>query len=141
MVDSPVSEARAAENAQQAISNHPNLACMVGLFAYHPAMCLQAVRDAGRLAGSAPAGKAIVIVGFDESQATLQGVIDGHIEGTVVQSPYEYGYRSVKILAALAKGDRSVLPENGWVHIPPKIIRQAEAKELLAEVNRILAKG
>lgn len=39
---------RAKQNAQDAISKYPDLACMVGLFAYNPPLCLQAVREAGR---------------------------------------------------------------------------------------------
>ena len=40
-----------------------------------------------------------------DDRDTLQGVTDGHIFGTVVQQPYEFGYQSVKILAALARGE------------------------------------
>ena len=39
---------KAKQNAQDAISANPDLGCMVGLFAYNPPMCLQAVREAGR---------------------------------------------------------------------------------------------
>jgi ABC-type sugar transport system substrate-binding protein len=40
--------AKAKQNAQDAISKYPDLGCMVGLFAYNPPLCLQAVREAGR---------------------------------------------------------------------------------------------
>lgn len=39
--------ARAKQNAQDAISKYPDLGCMVGLFAYNPPQCLQAVKEAG----------------------------------------------------------------------------------------------
>ncbi len=39
---------KAKQNAQDAISKYPDLGCMVGLFAYNPPLCLQAVREAGR---------------------------------------------------------------------------------------------
>ena len=41
-------KAKAKQNAQDAISKHPDLGCMVGLFAYNPPLCLQAIREAGR---------------------------------------------------------------------------------------------
>lgn len=41
-------KAKAKQNAQDAISKHPDLGCMVGLFAYNPPLCLQAVKAAGR---------------------------------------------------------------------------------------------
>lgn len=41
-------KAKAKQNAQDAISKYPDLGCMVGLFAYNPPLCLQAVKAAGR---------------------------------------------------------------------------------------------
>ena len=41
-------KAKAKQNAQDAISKHPDLGCMVGLFAYNSPLCLQAVKAAGR---------------------------------------------------------------------------------------------
>jgi ABC-type sugar transport system substrate-binding protein len=41
-------KAKAKQNAQDAISKYPDLGCMVGLFAYNPPLCLQAIREAGR---------------------------------------------------------------------------------------------
>ena len=41
-------KAKAKQNAQDAISKFPELGCMVGLFAYNPPLCLQAIREAGR---------------------------------------------------------------------------------------------
>jgi len=49
----------------------------------------------------------VKVVGFDEDLVTLQAVADGQIEGTVVQDPYNYGYKSVEVLAAIARGDES----------------------------------
>ena len=88
---------KAKADASDAISKYPNLNCMVGLFAYNPPLCLEAVREAGKTGQ-------IQLVGFDEDQSTLQGIIDGEIFGTVVQNPYQYGYDSVRLLAELARG-------------------------------------
>src|SRR5262249_3513090 len=55
---------KARQRAQEAIINPPNLACMVGLFAYNPPILLDEVRRAQKL-------KKIKIVGFDEDDATL----------------------------------------------------------------------
>jgi ribose transport system substrate-binding protein len=41
-------QAKAKQNAQDAIAKFPDLGCMVGLFAYNPPQCLQAVQEAGR---------------------------------------------------------------------------------------------
>jgi ribose transport system substrate-binding protein len=107
--------AKAKQLAQDAMTAYPDLGCMVGLFAYNPPICLDAVRDADKL------GK-IKLVGFDEHDNTLQGIKDGHIFGTIVQNPYQYGFESVRILAALARGDKSVLPEAGFKEVPERAI-------------------
>ena len=107
--------AKAKANVEDTLSRHPDLDCVVGLFAYNPPACLEALKQAGKLGE-------MKIVGFDEMDATLQGIKDGHIHGTVVQDPYRYGSESVRILAALVQGDRSVLPDGGFLEVPARKI-------------------
>ena len=89
--------ARAKANAQDAMASVPDLACMVGLFAYNAPQCMEAAKEAGKI-GS------IKIVSFDEADAVLQGIADGTVVGTISQQPYYYGYESVRILSGLASG-------------------------------------
>lgn len=98
--------AKAKADAVDSIAKYPELSCLVGLFGYNPPLCLEAVKEYGKLGE-------IQIVAFDEDETTLQGVIDGHIFGTVIQNPYMYGYDSVRVLAGLARGEslEAVLPE------------------------------
>src|SRR5579885_2032376 len=76
--------AKANENATDALTalGGEKKLCFIGLWAYNPPAILSAVKDKGKLGE-------VKIVGFDENEATLQGIIDGHIFGTVVQNPYE----------------------------------------------------
>ncbi|NQV28570.1 MAG: sugar-binding protein [Rhodopirellula sp.] len=121
------------DNAQDAIAKYEDLGCMVGLFAYNPPLILEAVREAGKV------GK-IKIVSFDEDERSLQGIKDGSIYGTTVQNPYEYGHKSVEILAALARGNKSVIPEGGVINIPARNIRNDNVEEFWAELKRLTAK-
>jgi ribose transport system substrate-binding protein len=92
----------AQNNAKQVleqIGGQPNV-CLVGLFAYNPPAILEAVK-------SKNLAKKVKVVGFDEEPNTLAGIEAGEIVGTVVQDPYGYGYKSVEILFAEAKGDTS----------------------------------
>ncbi|WP_242022366.1 sugar-binding protein [Gimesia chilikensis] len=122
---------QAKANAEDAIAKYPNLKCMVGLFAYNPPLCLEAIRDAGKL-------KEIKVVSFDENEASLQGIMDGTVVGTVVQNPYQYGYESVRVLKALANGDKSVIPENEILHIPARKIRKDNVEEFWTELKSLL---
>lgn len=120
---------KAKAQAQDAIAKHPDIGCMVGLFAYNPPLILEAVKEADRV------GK-IKIVAFDEDDATLAGIAAGSIHGTTVQNPYQYGYKSVEVLAALARGDQTVIPANGFIDVPARNI----GKETVAEFAVALKK-
>jgi len=121
---------KAKAQAQDAIAKYGDLGCMVGLFAYNPPLILNAVREAGLI------GK-IKLVGFDEEAGTLQGIMDGEVYGTVVQNPYEYGRKSVEVLAALARGNESVIPENGFIDIPARSIRKDNVEEFSARLKEL----
>ena len=94
----------------------------------------------GAAKGMGKAGK-IRIVSFDEQDPTLQGIIDGNIHGTVSQQPYYYGYESVRILAKLAAGDRSVLPAGGFFEVPIVEVRQANVQEFWKNLKKLQSGG
>ncbi len=83
--------------------------CLIGLWAYNPPAILEAARSKG-LAGT------IKIVGFDEDPKTLDGIEKGEIYATVVQDPFTFGYKSVEILSALARGDDSKVVKDAVPH-------------------------
>lgn len=105
----------AKQKAEDALNKYPELDLFVGLFAYNPPACLQAIKQANKL------GK-IKVAGFDEDDLTLQGIKDGTVIGTVVQNPYEYGFQSVKVLSEILKGNDSVIPEGKFVDISARIV-------------------
>lgn len=121
---------KAKAQAQDAIAKYDDLGCMVGLFAYNPPLMLDAVREANKL-------NEIKIVAFDEEGPTLEAIQNGEIHGTVVQNPYRYGHESVRVLAALARGDSSVIPEDRFINIPARQIRQDNVTEFWDELKRL----
>jgi len=106
---------------------------MVGLFAYNPPIILDVLKERGDL------GK-VKVIGFDEDENTLQAIVDGEIHGTVVQDPYEYGNRSIKVLHALANGDESVIPASQFIDIPARQIRRDNVASFWKDLNSKLGK-
>jgi ribose transport system substrate-binding protein len=106
---------------------------MVGLFAYNTPNCLQAVKEAGKLGQ-------IKLVSFDEQDAVLQGINDGHVFGTVSQQPYLYGYHAVRILAGLVRGDQSVLPPQGFHEVEIVEVVQENVQKFWDEL-KVLQQG
>ncbi len=123
--------ARAKSQAEDALARYPDLDAMIGLFVYNPPQILEAVREAGKL-------DQITIVAFDEADDTLQAIKDGTMAGTIVQNPYRYGYESVRVLAALARGDRSVLPENKFIDIPAREITVENVDAFWEELKQLV---
>lgn len=122
--------ARAKSQAEDAIAKYPELDAMVGLFGYNPPKCLEAVKEAGK------EGQ-IKIIAFDEEDDTLQAIKDGYMQGTIVQNPYRYGFESVRVLASLARGDESVIPENKFIDIPARTITAENVDQFRAELTAL----
>jgi ribose transport system substrate-binding protein len=110
-------QVRAKANVSEMLVSHPDVAALIGLWSYNGPAILSAVRDAGRIGQ-------VKIIAFDEDDETLTGVKAGAIVGTVVQQPYEFGYRSMVLLAKALDGDRSGIPAGHQVFIPTQVIRQ-----------------
>ncbi|MBC03722.1 MAG: sugar ABC transporter substrate-binding protein [Phycisphaerae bacterium] len=120
--------AKAKANVEDVLSRHPDVDCMVGLFAYNPPLILEALEGADRLGD-------VVVVAFDEDDETLQGIKDGSVAGTIVQNPYEYGRMSVEILSRLARNQDAGIPDGGMVSIPARTIRTDEVDAFWADLK------
>ena len=83
----------------------------------------------------------IRVVGFDEDDGTLQGIIDGEVYGTIVQNPYMYGYRSVELLKELAEGKEPPTGDAVVTEFPARMIKESNAAEFWKDKNEKLAAG
>ncbi len=126
--------AKAKANVEDALSRHGDLDGMVGLFAYNAPAILEVLAQSGKT------GR-VKVIGFDEADETLAGIEAGIVEGTVVQDPYGYGYRSIEILAGLTSvsGAPTSRPAS-FVHIPARAIRKAEVVAFRADLAKKLGK-
>ncbi len=122
--------ARAKANAADALVKVPDLAGMVGLWNYNGPAILSAVREAKR------EGQ-VQIVAFDEDDQTLAGIRDGAIHATVVQQPFEFGYRSMQMMARLLKGDSTQVPASRQIFVPTLTIRKADVDSFTVRINRL----
>ena len=119
---------RAKSNAADTLVNHPDVAGMVGLWSYNGPAILGAIKDAGKI------GK-VKIIAFDEEDETLNGIKDGAIFATVVQQPFEFGFRSMELLAKVLDGDKSVIPASKQIFVPTIAIKKAEVDAFTKKIN------
>src|SRR5207237_3198831 len=104
---------------------------MVGMFGYNPPLILEALNRTGKL------GK-VKVMAFDEDEATLQGVHDGTVVATVVQNPYQYGYKSIELLNELHKGNKAVIPDGKFSDIPARVINKSNVDQFWKEAKERL---
>ena len=121
---------RAKANAADTLVNHPDIGALVGLWSYNGPMILNAVKDAGKV------GK-VKIIAFDEEDDTLAGIKEGSIYATVVQQPFEFGYQTIKLMAKVIGGDRSVIPPSKQDFVPTRIIKQNNVDEFIVNINKL----
>ncbi|MFP6769638.1 MAG: substrate-binding domain-containing protein, partial [Planctomycetaceae bacterium] len=129
--------AQAKANVEDTLSKHPDIAGMVGLFAYNPPAILEALKQAGRLGED----QNVQVIAFDEADETLQGIKDETVHGTVVQNPYLYGKKSIEVLAALEAGNTDVIPENKFIDIPARQIRRDTVDEFWTDLKKKVSGG
>jgi ribose transport system substrate-binding protein len=122
--------ARAKSNVADAMVKTPDLAGLVGLWAYNGPAILNAVKDANKV------GK-IKIICFDEDDQTLAGIQDGGIYGTIVQQPYEFGYRAIHLMSKILNGDKSDIPPGKQIFVPTLVIKKDSVEEFTKKINQL----
>ena len=121
---------RAKSNAADTLVNNPDIAGMVGLWSYNGPAILSAVKEANKV------GK-VQIVAFDEEDPTLEGIKEGAIYATVVQQPYEFGYRSIELMTKYLNGDKSVVPASKQIFVPTLAIKKADVDAFQKKINQL----
>src|SRR5215213_493382 len=119
---------RAKSNASDTLVNIPDIAGMVGLWSYNGPLILQAVREANKI-------DKVKIIAFDEEDETLSGIKAGAIYATVVQQPFEFGYRSMELMSKVLNGDRSQIPATKQIFVPTIAVKKADVDEFTKKIN------
>ena len=121
---------RAKSNAADTLVNHPDIAGLVGLWSYNGPAILSAVKEANK-------ADKVKIIAFDEEDETLSGIKDGAIYATVVQQPFEFGFRSMELMAKYLNGDKSVVPAGKQIFVPTIAIKKADVEEFTKKINAL----
>jgi ribose transport system substrate-binding protein len=121
---------RAKANAADTLVNNPDIAGMVGLWSYNGPAILSAVKEANKV-------DKVKIVAFDEEEPTLTGIKAGEIYGTIVQQPFEFGYRSMELMAKILNGDRSQIPASKQIFVPTLALKKDNVEEFIKKINEL----
>ncbi len=128
-----IDQGRAKRNVEDALAANPDVACLVGFYSYNTPRIYEVLKETGKL------GK-IKVIGFDEDPITLGGVKEGSIVGTVVQQPFEWGYRGMKLMAAYLEGNKSGVPKDGIIIVPGKVIEKSNVDGFTSDMKKMMGK-
>jgi ribose transport system substrate-binding protein len=125
---------RAKANVADTLVKYPDIAGLVGLWAYNGPAILNAVKDAGKVGQ-------VKIVCFDEDDQTLAGIKSNGIYATVVQQPFEFGYQSIQMMAKVLRGDKSAIPASKQLFIPTQAIKKDGVDAFIQKINQLRGRG
>ncbi|HEX3132055.1 MAG TPA: sugar-binding protein [Planctomycetota bacterium] len=125
--------ARAKANAADTLVKYPDIAGMVGLWAYNAPAIFSVLKDADRLTK-------VQVVSFDEEDDTLAGIAAGTVHGTVVQQPYEFGYQSMKLMAKYLSGDTAFLTPEKLIYVPTQTITAGNVAGFRTKLQQVRGK-
>ncbi|MBI1853290.1 MAG: sugar-binding protein [Planctomycetes bacterium] len=125
---------KAQANVETALQAHPDLAALFTIYSYDGPAAGRTVRGLGLV------GK-VKIVSFDAEPQTLELLRDGVIEATVVQRPYEFGYRGVKLLHEIRTKGRepalSGVPTDRIIDTGVDVVTREKLAEYIDGLNRL----
>jgi ribose transport system substrate-binding protein len=81
----------------------------------------------------------VKIVGSDESIETMRAIKSGKEFGSVAQQPFEFGYRSIKVLAALHRGKQPDLPKDKIIYVDTYVIATHNLIEVEDQIREKLS--
>ena len=138
VVEDQTDKAKAQTNAQDVLQSRPEVGCLLGLWSYNAPAIANAVESARKL------GK-VKIVCFDAEEETLNKLVDGKIDVTIVQKPYMFGYLSVMVLRDMAtlgvKETLAALPKGGIIDTGVTVVTPKNARAFRQQLNKLGVKS
>ena len=118
--------------ATDVLSKYPDLTACVGLWGYNAPQAVNALSDSPE--------RDVVVVGSDESIETMHAVRARKEYGSIAQQPYEFGYRSIKMLAKLHRGEEVEIPPSKQIFVDTYAITPDNVDEIEQDIGAKLAK-
>jgi ribose transport system substrate-binding protein len=98
---------RAKENVRTAMTNHPNLAALVGIWSYNAPAIVGVLEDNAEQKKK----RTLTVVTFDAEPIAIKKMSEGWIDAMAVQNPYDMGYQSTKLMKALVTDDQNTVKQ------------------------------
>ncbi|MDQ0233626.1 sugar-binding protein [Metabacillus malikii] len=107
VLPSNISRIKAGQQAEKILRSYPEVTILVGTSALDAVGMLQAKENLNR--------HDVKIFGFDDVDETIQAIKDEKVTATLVQKPYEMGYKSIRLMYDYFKGNS--IPNRAYTDI------------------------
>jgi len=138
VVEDQTDKTKAQTNAQDVLQSRPEVRCLLGLWSYNAPAITNAVESAQKL------GK-VKIVCFDAEEETLNKLVDGKIDVTIVQKPYMFGYLSVMVLHDMVTlgvdETLATLPKGGIIDTGVTVVTPKNARAFREQLHKMGVKS
>lgn len=113
------------------LAKNPDLKGIIGLWGYNAPQAVNALKE--------NPDRDVKIVGSDESIETMRAIRSGKEFGSVAQQPFEFGYRSVKVLARLHRGKQPDIPKDKVFYVDTYVITPKNLDEIEGQIENKLS--
>lgn len=96
---------KAMNQAETAITKHPDMGVLIGLYSYNGPRIAQEVSKFPEFR------KKTLVACFDLDEQLIDHLDKGNVDFTVVQNPYEIGNQAMRLLKAMVEDDKKTLGE------------------------------
>lgn len=95
---------KARTNVANALTNHPDLIALIGIWAYNAPAIAEIVTKEG-------VRDQVTVATFDAQKAAIEHMQKGKIDVMVIQNPFDMGVQTVRLLKAMLKDDEGTVKE------------------------------
>jgi ribose transport system substrate-binding protein len=113
------------------LAKTPDLKGIIGLWGYNAPQAVNALEQIP--------GRDVKVVGSDESIETMRAIKSGREFGSVAQQPFEFGYQSIKMLAALHGNNGPHIPPNKTIFVDTYLITRENLNDVEEQIKTKLS--
>lgn len=95
---------KAKQNVRDAVTNHPTLNTLVGIWSYNAPAIVDVVEEKN-------IRDKMTVVVFDAEPGAIKKMGEGQIDAMIVQNPFQMGYQGVRLMKALITDDKAAVNE------------------------------
>lgn len=96
--------AKARDNVRNALTNHPDLVALVGIWAYNAPAIADVLSEGGNR-------DKFVVATFDAQDLAIAAMDQGKIDVMVVQNPFDMGVQTCRLMKAMIADDQGTIDE------------------------------